>query len=281
MLRPLLFGLICASVAKGLKISPDPSQSTIKAKAHVFVLNAANKTGRCRCASGQLAESGIPYSVSRVNAATPDTASELCKDVKNVMDTPHQGPEAALFCSNYLAWKEALENHADKDYIIVFEDDVFLEDKGNFWQKVDDFLASNCTNWDHITVDPYGYDFGPSKAHKDCPDFRLRKPSIFGGAHMQMLRVSSLQDIVTYVNKHGSYIMDDVGQWMPNHMMKLVWKPHIVRQISPPGGKQLNTKNIPEYCTHEVFKHTVTMPVHFGWGWKQQESEMQAFPCEN
>merc|ERR1711924_359795 len=107
------------------------------------------------------------------------------------------------------------------------------------------------------------------KARRACPGYKLRDVAMFGGAHMQILRRSSLEYIINYVNKHGPYIMDDVKIWLPNHAKKLVWKADIVQQFAAPFGKHVKNDLVPDYCGREVYKHTVTKG-----GFKVQESEM-------
>merc|ERR1719272_2308183 len=95
---------------------------------------------------------------------------QKCKPVPKLQQLAHRigtrskaGAESALFCSNYLAWQDALANHKDKDFIIIMEDDArLLGDKAQMWKKVDGLLSSECQDWDHMNVDPYEGAFQPA-----------------------------------------------------------------------------------------------------------------------
>lgn len=270
--------------------------STANAKVHVFVINTQDKVDKCHCISAQMAESKIPYSVSRLVGSTPKTMLSQCKSVPRLTElaqrigaSTHEGSESALFCSNYLAWKEALANHTDKDYIIVMEDDVFLKSKQDLWQKVDDLLASDCQHWDHINVDPYEGMHRRDRSSMMCRDeFKLMNPTSSGGAHMQIIRSKKLKRLIQHVEKHGAGIVDAFHEWMPHRMRKVSWKAGIVQQFNAKFHENVKHSLKPEYCAADVYKHQVTMRQAYGekapsldLSFKTQSGVGLAFACEN
>jgi GR25 family glycosyltransferase involved in LPS biosynthesis len=264
--------------------------------AHVFVINTADKVGKCQCISAQMAESKIPYSVSKLIAATPDTYKKECKKVPGLQGmaqrpgaSTNEGSESALFCSNYKAWNEALEKHADKDYIIILEDDVLLKGKADFWQKVDDFLSSECQDWDYMNVDPYeGAHFRPSHAKAKCSDFKVMNPTTSGGAHMQILKRDKLRDLISHVEKHGAGVVDAPHGYMPKKMRRYSWKANIVQQFNAKFHAKVKQSLKPAYCSTDVYKHQVTMRQTYGEkaasldeAFKSKSGMQLAFSCEN
>merc|ERR1719181_811626 len=236
-----------------------------KVKAHVFVINTVDKVDKCHCISAQMQESGIPYSASRLAASTPTSMYQECKAVPKLKELAHRvgtnsyaGTESALFCSNYRAWKEALAEHSDKDYIIIMEDDLMLQKKDKFWQKVDWFLSegqTSCQGWDHMNVDPYE---GAYKNIGMCSKFKLSNPTQSGGAHMQIIRREKLQELVDHAEQHGAGLVDRFADWQPKSFRRFSWKAGLVQQFNTKGRLFWMRPAKPGYCTNEVFKHQVS-----------------------
>lgn len=264
-----------------------------KAKAHVFVINTADKVDKCHCISAQMADSAIPYSVSRINGATPSTMMKECKAVPKLMALAHRtgtrsaaGLESALFCSNYKAWKEALSNHTDKDYIIIMEDDVLLKEKEHFWKQVDSLLTEKaCTGWDHMNVDPYEGAWKKSGVCSASPQFKLSNPTQSGGAHMQIIRREKLQELVDYTEKNGAGLVDRFSDYMPRSIRKYSWKAGLVTQFNTKGRFFLNRPAKPGFCTDDVYKHQVSFlqdgeAASPDLRFRQHSGKQLAFKCE-
>jgi hypothetical protein len=265
------------------------------AKAHVFVINTEQAIDKCQCLSAQMAESGMPYSASRLAASTPKSMYKECKAVPKLKDLAHRpgtnhyvGAESALFCSNYRAWKEALANHSDKDYIIIMEDDLMLQKKDKFWKKVDWFLSegkTSCQEWDHINVDPYE---GAYKNNGMCPKFKLTNPTQSGGAHMQIIRREKLQELVDHAEKYGAGLVDRFADWQPKDFRRFSWKAGIVQQFNTKGRLFWMRPAKPGYCTEQVFQHQVSGSVLLQDGqafspdmnFKQNSGKSLAFGCD-
>jgi hypothetical protein len=272
-------------------------QTKANAKAHVFVINTVDKIEKCQCLSAQMAETAIPYSVSRLAASTPTSMLTQCKAVPKLKELAHRvgtnsyaGAESALFCSNYRAWKEALAEHTDKDYIIIMEDDVMLQKKDKFWQKIDWFLTegkTSCQGWDHMNVDPYE---GAYKQIGMCPKFKLSNPTQSGGAHMQIIRREKLQELVDHAEKHGAGLVDRFADWQPKSFRRYSWKAGLVQQFNTKGRLFWMRPAKPGYCTEEVFKHQVSGSVLLQDGqadkltpdmrFKKASGKSLAFGCE-
>jgi len=246
---------------------PTPSTPfTAQAKAHVFVINTVEKVDKCHCISAQMADSEVPYSSSRLIGSNTVNMYTQCSKVPKLKELAHRigtrnyaGTESALFCSNYRAWQEALANHTDKEYIIIMEDDVHLNNPKEFWQKVDGFLHesnTNCQGWDHMNVDPYE---GAFKQNNMCPGIKISNPTQSGGAHMQIIRREKLQELVNFAEKHGAGLVDRFADWMPKSIRKFSWKAQIVQQFNTKGRQESKRPQKPGFCTDDVFKHQVSL----------------------
>lgn len=259
----VLLSLAATSVAKSLRTQTRSFQNVSKASAHVYVINKDSNKMRCTCMSAQLAESKIPYSVSRMPAATTKDYKSQCTEVPGLESIAHRfgtqswdGAEVALYCSNFKVWKEAMASHSDKEFIIIFEDDAKITNMG-LWEKVDELLKSDCAKrWDHILVDTYGATHGqkPGESHVcDGTNFKLDASGCCG-AHMQIVRRSALPKMIEHAKKKGGGIVDMVDWWMAPEIRRYTWQPSVVTQFAVVNGGKSDK---PGYCSDAVYEHQI------------------------
>jgi len=243
--------------------------------AHVYVINLQDRVDRCTCMQTQLTDS--PFRVFRQQAATRTSQFELCPD----SDLAKQGvdrlggydkaAQSATFCSNQLIYNRVKADPNKPEFIIVMEDDIVIANHTKLWDSVKSFLkAEDCSvggqhEWDHVIVDPWihkesNLEPGPTKAGI-CKDGKthhtLVQASHMYGAHMQLIRTSSLDKLLSQTKWH---VADHFNIERRNGLRVWHWAPDVVKQSSAGPGDKRNfaREKLAQQCAATVMKSDIS-----------------------
>lgn len=216
------------------------SENGTSSKAHIYYINQGIRQDRNDCILKQVGPS--PYSVTRMEAVTLDTLHTACREL-NWADAKMDVPVAkAILCSNYKIWEHANMDPHGSEFIVVLEDDAILPDRELAWQKLDQLLSGRCKDFDYIAVDTYrhrGYDPSVGSVDREFCRDQVSGSVVYTlqgvGAHMQILRRSSLPNILELVR--GMEVLKPEDLFWPNLKLLRVgeWLPHMVKQYGKAG----------------------------------------------
>jgi glycosyl transferase family 25 len=159
---------------------------------------------------------------------------ELTKEDLSLFSTRLRDSEKSLLCKHIYVYREMIQNN--DDYILMFEDDVVLDE--NFNQKLNTYLKELPNDWDmlfigsgcnlHIPKNEIKKDvFIYKKSHKNgstrCTDSYL-------------IRKKCAQNIINIINNTKNYHISKPADWWLNDMLRNIdanvyWcEPTIVKQ---------------------------------------------------
>lgn len=261
----ILFLYITSNLVESLRVAhvddeSEPNENgqnmttgvTVKAApAHIFFINLAQEKERCHCVSAQLR--GAPYPITRIEAATPETLLDQCRELFPVgLGHQQSGEETtkkkgipkgakALYCSNYLTWKNFLLK-TQAEYAIIMEDDIVLGK--DIWKRVEGLLNAQCDNsWEYITID--GRATSVSKKKYKGLGVNAKCQGTGDGAkeqlsqintrltHLQIIRRSAIPALLNHARTHGPSVLDWWTDAFPTNEIKMSqWAPGIASQSS-------------------------------------------------
>lgn len=220
---------------------PNDVDTKKRKTAHIYVINLNKRPDRCKCMEKQLA--GSPYQVFRQEAATPGNFHSRCPGVIGQHSESHTSSAKAIFCSNQLVYASINGTEDKADFYIIMEDDLQVKNSLEFWDQLQSFLNSDCTNdpWDILTVDTWALHkknnfekAGTMTAkcpsdHAGSSSFQVYKTnSTRYGAHMTIIKSETIPKLL----HRKLHIEDHYKQFEKDGIDVRYWQPELVSQAS-------------------------------------------------